>query len=547
MNVESFFGLAREPFSIAPDPRFLYPAEQHREALELLNYGLARGASFVLLTGEIGAGKTTLWRSFLEQLPSNVDVASVVNPKLGVDALIARVFEDLHVELPAADGPVDMIDALHGHLLLAHAQGRRTLIVIDEAQALSHEVLEQLRLLTNLDSSGRKLQVLLIGQPELREMLARPELEPLAQRIVVRFHLGALSETQTAAYIEHRLAVAGYEGALPFDGESLGLVQRFSGGVPRRINVLCDRALAIAAETGTRRIGREILERAAHDVAGPPVLPAARHAPAPALAPAPAAAGGTATTWAFGAGVAAAIAGGLLLAPAWRDPAPAPKPVVAAAPVPAPASAAPVAIAAASQASAPETAPAVEAAASAPAPSWFTPLAADEALAWRALARLWGATPAAGEPCAALAATGLSCWSGRVGLPTLRQLDRPGLLHLIDERGRSAHVLLVGLSEDSATLQLGEHRERVPLLTLARWWRGDFATLWKPPAAADTLARRLHALDGEPAEDADAASIARRVSNFQRARGLAVDGIAGPQTQMLLARAERRGEPRLGD
>ncbi|WP_200222432.1 ExeA family protein, partial [Rubrivivax gelatinosus] len=302
MNVESFFGLAREPFSIAPDPRFLFPSEQHREALELLNYGLARGASFVLLTGEIGAGKTTVWRTFLEQLPSNVDVASVVNPRLGVDALIARVFEDLRVELPPADGPVDMIDALHGHLLLAHAQGRRTLIVIDEAQALSHEVLEQLRLLTNLDSSGRKLQVLLIGQPELREMLTRPDLEPLAQRIVVRFHLGALSETQTAAYIEHRLAVAGYEGTMPFDGESLGLVQRFSGGVPRRINVLCDRALAVAAQTGTRRIGREILERAAHDVAGPPVLPASRAASSPAAAPAPAPAGGTATMWAFGAG-----------------------------------------------------------------------------------------------------------------------------------------------------------------------------------------------------------------------------------------------------
>ncbi|WP_242481143.1 ExeA family protein, partial [Rubrivivax gelatinosus] len=303
--VESFFGLAREPFSIAPDPRFLYPSEQHREALELLNYGLARGASFVLLTGEIGAGKTTVWRTFLEQLPSNIDVASVVNPKLGVDALIARVFEDLHVELPPAEGPVDMVDALHGHLLLAHAQGRRTLIVIDEAQALSDEVLEQLRLLTNLDSSGRKLQVLLIGQPELREMLARPELEPLAQRIVVRFHLGALSETQTAAYVEHRLAVAGYAGALPFDGEALGLVHRISGGVPRRINVLCDRALALAAEAGVRRIGRELLERAAHDVAGPAPRPAPRLAAGGAAAPmvAPLASPGAPPVWAFIAGV----------------------------------------------------------------------------------------------------------------------------------------------------------------------------------------------------------------------------------------------------
>ena len=174
----AFFGLQQEPFSIAPDPRFLYMSDKHREALQLLGYGLTRGASFVLLTGEIGAGKTTVWRRFLEELPSNYDVASVVNPKLDTDALLARVFEDLGVELPADGKSVDLIDALHGHLLLAHAQGRRTLIVIDEAQALSNEVLEQLRLLTNLDSSGRKLQVMLIAQPELRQMLQQPQLEP---------------------------------------------------------------------------------------------------------------------------------------------------------------------------------------------------------------------------------------------------------------------------------------------------------------------------------------------------------------------------------
>jgi len=182
----SFFGLQQEPFSIAPDPRFLYLSDKHREALALLNYGLNRGASFVLLTGEIGAGKTTVWRRFLEELPSNFDVASVVNPKLDAQALIARICEDLHLETSSEQAPIDMIDALHGHLLLAHAMGRRTLIVIDEAQALSGEVLEQLRLLTNLDSSGRKLQVMLIGQPEVRQTLQEQRLEPLAQRVVAR-------------------------------------------------------------------------------------------------------------------------------------------------------------------------------------------------------------------------------------------------------------------------------------------------------------------------------------------------------------------------
>ena len=177
----------------------------------------------MLLTGEIGAGKTTVWRRFLEDLPSNVDVASVVNPKLDAQALIARICEDLHLESAPDEAPIDLIDALHSHLLLAHAMGRRTLIVIDEAQALSSEVLEQLRLLTNLDSSGRKLQVMLIGQPELRQMLEMPQLEPLAQRVVARYHLPALSESETAGYIAHRLAVAGLRGPSPFDGESIGL------------------------------------------------------------------------------------------------------------------------------------------------------------------------------------------------------------------------------------------------------------------------------------------------------------------------------------
>ena len=278
----AFFGLQQEPFSIAPDPRFLYMSDKHREALQLLGYGLTRGASFVLLTGEIGAGKTTVWRRFLEELPSNYDVASVVNPKLDTNALLARVFEDLGVELPADGKAVDLIDALHGHLLLAHAQGRRTLIVIDEAQALSNEVLEQLRLLTNLDSSGRKLQVMLIGQPELRQMLQQPQLEPLAQRVVARYHLPALSASETAGYIAHRLAVAGLKGPIPFDGESLGLIHQLCHGVPRRINVICDRAMSNAQATGSRRVDRHAVERAVEQVYGARIAPAPMSAGAPA-------------------------------------------------------------------------------------------------------------------------------------------------------------------------------------------------------------------------------------------------------------------------
>ena len=279
---ELFFGLTSEPFSVAPDPRFMYLSEPHREALKHLELGLRGGGGFVLLTGEIGAGKTTVWRSFLERLPSNFDVATVVNPKLGVDALLARLCEDLGVALP--EGPArDPIDALHGHLLLAHAQGRRTLVAVDEAQALSEDVLEQLRLLTNLVTSDRKLvQVLLIGQPELLDLLERPVMEPLAQRVVARFHLPALPEAETRRYIAHRLSVAGAVGPVPFDDAALARIHALCGGVPRRINVLCDRAMLAAWESRADRVDLALVDRAATEVFARPVRarPAAAEVPA---------------------------------------------------------------------------------------------------------------------------------------------------------------------------------------------------------------------------------------------------------------------------
>src|SRR6185369_10615224 len=217
---------------------------------------------------------------------------------------IARICEDLHLDTPRDEAPIDMIDALHGHLLLAHAMGRRTLIVIDEAQALSNEVLEQLRLLTNLDSSGRKLQVMLIGQPELRQMLQQPQLEPLAQRVVARYHLPALSESETAGYIAHRLAVAGLKGPMPFDGESLGLIHQLCHGVPRRINVICDRAMSNAQAAGSRRVDRQAVERAADQVYG------AKAAPPPVSSHQPAATSGV-NPWAAAVVAVGALAAGL--------------------------------------------------------------------------------------------------------------------------------------------------------------------------------------------------------------------------------------------
>jgi general secretion pathway protein A len=554
---ESFFGLHHEPFSIAPDPRFLYLSDRHREALALLFHGLARGGSFVMLTGEVGAGKTTVWRRFLDDLPSSVDVANVVNPKLGVDALLVRVFEDLHVELPAGHSPVDMIDALHGHLLLAHARGRRLLIVIDEAQALAPDVLEQLRLLTNLDWSGRKLQVMLIGQPELRRMLERPELEPVAQRIVARYHLDALSERESAAYIEHRLRVAGMSQPMPFDGEAIGLIHRLSRGIPRRINVLCDRALALAHAAGTRRIGREIVERAAVQAFGP-------RAPAAPM-PQPAARGaGWPRALVVGAGAGIAFAAGGWLLPRLADhpqpaivaaalspsPAPTPPSVPASLAAPAPAIAAamlPAAPAARASASSVVASVALPERAVA---STEIPSTPDEAVTLRLLAGRWGVPAGAADPCSAVVKEGLACYRARGGIPTIRLLDRPSVLHLVDDQGRPGYALLVALRGDRATIAAAGARREVALADLAHAWRGEFTTLWRTPPGwrdgapgvddawlAQQFARIGAVVTGTTKQE--------RLLAFQLAQGLTPDGVAGPLTLMQLNRAGGVDEPRL--
>jgi len=265
------FGLKREPFSIAPDPRYLFMSERHREALAHLLYGVRGGGGFVLLTGEIGAGKTTVCRCFLEQVPKRCNVAYIFNPKLTALELLQSVCEEFRIEVRprGAGDPTlkDHVDALNEYLLRTHAAGFNNVLIIDEAQNLSIDVLEQLRLLTNLETNERKLlQITLIGQPELREMLLKPELEQLAQRVVARFHLDPLAEEETAHYIKHRLAVAGLSGLIPFDREARHRIFELTRGVPRRINLLCDRALLGAYASGRQRVDRATVDKAAGEV-----------------------------------------------------------------------------------------------------------------------------------------------------------------------------------------------------------------------------------------------------------------------------------------
>ena len=243
---QQYFGLAEAPFSIAVNPRYLFMSARHRDALAHLLYGVGSGGGFILLTGEVGTGKTTLNRCLLEQLPNNTDIAIVLNPALSAVELLATVCDELEIDYPSGTDSLKVLtDALHQFLLRNHQADRRTVLMIDEAQHLGFEVLEQIRLLTNLETDEKKLlQIILTGQPELASMLARPELRQLNQRITARFDLTPLDEQETRTYVRHRLQVAGAnDGREIFSGAALRQIYRLSAGVPRVINLLCVRAM----------------------------------------------------------------------------------------------------------------------------------------------------------------------------------------------------------------------------------------------------------------------------------------------------------------
>jgi general secretion pathway protein A len=264
-----FFGLNEAPFSITPDPAFVYLSAAHRDALAHLHYGVGQGGSggFVQLTGEVGTGKTTLCRCLLEQVPENTRVALVLNPLMTPGELLATICEELGIETAGISGSNKaLVDALNQYLLAQHAAGKRVVVVIDEAQNLSPEALEQVRLLTNLETAKDKLlQMVLLGQPELRELLQRQSLRQLSQRITARYHLAPLNEQETHGYIRHRMQVAGAQKN-PFRRSAMRALFKRSAGIPRLINIIADRALtgAYAAESGS--VSARLVHSAANEV-----------------------------------------------------------------------------------------------------------------------------------------------------------------------------------------------------------------------------------------------------------------------------------------
>jgi len=266
---EKHFGLRETPFSIAPNPRFLYMSDRHREALAHLVYGIGTNGGFVLLTGEVGTGKTTISRCLLEQIPENTNIAVVLNPKVVAHELLATICDELHIQYPDGFNSIKtFVDRIYRYLLQANAAGRRTVVIIEESQNLTSDVLEQLRMLTNLETDQHKLmQIIMIGQPELLDLLALPELRQLEQRVTARYHLEPLSLYETSEYVNHRLKIAGSRDAI-FNAANLKKIHKLTGGVPRRINLLCDRVLLGAYVKGVKEIDNGMINRAATEVFG---------------------------------------------------------------------------------------------------------------------------------------------------------------------------------------------------------------------------------------------------------------------------------------
>lgn len=554
-----YFGLTEAPFSIAVNPRYLFMSARHRDALAHLLYGVGTGGGFILLTGEVGTGKTTINRCLLEQLPPDTDVAMILNPALNSIELLATVCDELGIEYdPDKYTLKTLTDKLQSYLLDNHGKGRKTVLLIDEAQHLGFDVLEQIRLLTNLETNREKLlQIILIGQPELAQMLARPELRQLNQRITARYNLDPLNLDETGAYIHHRLQVAGMSPErVIFPTSVVRGIYKASRGIPRVINVLCDRMLLGAYGRNNYRVDHAMLSLAVKEVLGDQEID-------PVI-------------WRW-VGVAAVVlllgwAGGWLLGkytgssvtdvsrmvseftalpkditPLTEQTAAPPEEVVVqpqdavvhpgveVVPVPA--------------------ARASDTKLDLVAKQETGDISSAMLLPESAIERLW--TLHTGEqapetPCLKQAQKGLSCFEGRVwAWDQLAAIDRPLALEMITPGGISAEILLLGVEgqtawvlTDEGVFQVSRLDELVPL------WTGQYRFFWRPPQGYElsltpgqesevvaTVAQMFARLDAQPLPLADRRfnrALQQRVRLFQREHGLVDDGVIGVRTLIKL-------------
>ena len=550
---KAFYGLSDNPFSIAPNPHYLFLSDRHREALAHLTYGLGETGGFVLLTGEVGTGKTTVSRCLLGQLPDNTDTAFILNPSLTELELLATLCDELKISY--GDNPTlkQLIDHLSRFLLANHSKGRNTVLIIDEAQHLRPEVLEQLRLLTNLETDTKKLlQVILIGQPELQLLLKRQELRQLAQRITARYHLLPLNEDEIGLYVLHRLQVAGRFEPL-FTGKAIKVLQKYSGGIPRLINLLCERALMAGYAQSRVPIDHHMVRQAAAEVLGE--IESTQHK---YLWP-------TVTTivllMAFG------VSYWLL-----TD-----KPVNAATslvsqPKLAPSGANPQELsttAAAHEVAHPINLSSIE-------PQQALVASPNQRLlndainqsrnidtAFAGLFSVWGKVPYKGlTACQSAVEQELACYQQQGNWMSLTRLNYPAVVYLVDDHQQDFYGAVIAIDGEQLLMQLGEQQLWIDKAWFNQHFSGTFEILWQAPnlpmmdISQKSSPGQLQWLENALAHVSN--RNARRVNQFdvtlendlkafQSQHGLKADGIAGNQTLVRLNLYLSQQGPRLTD
>ena len=532
-----YFGLKDNPFSIVPDPRFLYMSEGHREALAHLVYGINNDSGFILLTGEVGTGKTLVCRCLLEQIPDNCETAFILNPKVTVTELLATICDEFGIDYPKDTESVKVFVAkISDYLLQIHERGRRAILIIEEAQNLSVDVLEQIRLLTNLETSHQKLlQIIMVGQPELLDLLARPALRQLSQRITARYHLGPLSKKEIPTYVRHRLSVAGLVRGELFPSSTMDILFRLTGGVPRLINLICDRALLGAFVQGKEKVDRKTLSTAAREVSGKKSnRPMGRRTMLPWIA------GGCLIL------LLAAIVAGYNLH--YRIKAP--------------------------LSPSPET-PSSRPATTNNAPGSANPTTAktpDHTLvgtrdrAYEALFLLWDMTYDPGDSrtmCEQARSQGVRCMEGKDTLDTLRTINKPAVLRLVDTKGGEYYATLISLDGDIGTYSMAGEKRTGTTKEIVERWSGDYLLLWRAPQGwkedlrpnksegpvvawldkqLGRIQKRKSAGGQKKSYDDD---MVKQIREFQRKAGLTADGIVGPMTIIKIADVTGDGGPTL--
>ncbi|OIP99586.1 MAG: hypothetical protein AUK35_06880 [Zetaproteobacteria bacterium CG2_30_46_52] len=569
----AYFGFSEKPFTIAPNPRYLLMSERHQEALAHMLYGLQGEGGVMVLTGEVGTGKTTICRRLLERVPDKTNIAYIINPKLTSLELLASICDEMHISYPAQHSIKDLTDLLNDYLLAQHAAGRHTVVIIDEAQNLDPSVLEQLRLLTNLETNDKKLlQIMLLGQPELAELLQRQELRQLAQRITARYHLTPLSKSESHAYINHRLSVAGLDKQSIFSPTIINLLYKHTHGVPRLMNLIADRALLGTYSCEQKTVSKKILKQAVLEVCGHHSKPQ-----------------GASMLWVYATSLLLISAGLIwmnlqtstskvtnvhttitepLPVTITQQPEPALRQDIEADPMAAiiaetlPEEVAVEAVVA-------EEVVAEEVVSQKAQPEMLSlpniPSTPEQDIAFESIFAAWGITYDAardGAACAFASTHQLRCLRQRGDIAQMRSLNRPAVLTLSDAQGQTTFASITALSGTTAKILAAGDTAQVSLAQLVLQSHNDFTILWRAPMGyqgpvrpghegklVQLLAEKISAAEhlqwiGAPRLTYDA-GLKDQVKSFQRGQGLNPDGVAGPITWIHINSLVDNGFPSL--